>query len=139
MNVQIPPPGWRDRQDASKSHLQGVELYPLVCFTCERECSNWGCLTTRTCPEDEKYCETTVASFGFGFVSFGKRITKKCSLTCTESGMRFGLFSYRTSCCQSFLCNLFGFVAVGGYKYGSVFLGLNLLLKSPKKKKKKKD
>uniref|UniRef100_A0A8D0BIY6 SAP domain-containing protein n=1 Tax=Salvator merianae TaxID=96440 RepID=A0A8D0BIY6_SALMN len=32
MNAQVPPPGWRDRQEASKGHLQGVESRGRFCL-----------------------------------------------------------------------------------------------------------
>ncbi|XP_033012048.1 lymphocyte antigen 6E-like [Lacerta agilis] len=46
-----------------------------------------------------------------GFLTVRKRITKKCSPSCPNLNMDIGIGSFGTSCCQSFLCNLFGHVA----------------------------
>ncbi|XP_061463053.1 lymphocyte antigen 6E-like [Rhineura floridana] len=87
------------------------QVHLLVCFTCEKKTSNWSCLKPSKCSENDKHCVTTVASFGVGLLSFKKKITKKCSPTCLEADMDLGMASYGTSCCQSFLCNIFGHVA----------------------------
>ncbi|XP_066479257.1 lymphocyte antigen 6E-like [Tiliqua scincoides] len=82
-------------------------VHPLVCFTCDKQSSNWGCLKVTKCSDKDKHCLTSVASWGIGSLVVGKRITKKCSPTCPDWNLNLGLASFTTSCCQSFLCNLF--------------------------------
>ncbi|KAJ6650689.1 hypothetical protein lerEdw1_004921, partial [Lerista edwardsae] len=78
----------------------------LVCFTCEKKISNWSCLKATKCSDADKHCLTSVTSWGIGSL-VGKRITKKCSPMCPNWNLNLGLTSFTTSCCQSFLCNLF--------------------------------
>ncbi|XP_053251145.1 lymphocyte antigen 6E-like [Podarcis raffonei] len=86
------------------------EVHPLWCFTCEPSSSNLSCLKATKCSENDKHCMTTVASFRIGFLTVRKRITKKCSPSCPNLNMDMGIGAFQTSCCQSFLCNLFGHI-----------------------------
>uniref|UniRef100_A0A670I9C8 UPAR/Ly6 domain-containing protein n=1 Tax=Podarcis muralis TaxID=64176 RepID=A0A670I9C8_PODMU len=72
---------------------------------------NWSCLKAVKCSENDKHCVTTVASFRIGKL---KRITKKCSPSCPNLNMDMGIAAFQTSCCQSFLCNLFGHITYSG-------------------------
>ncbi|XP_074001925.1 lymphocyte antigen 6E-like [Numenius arquata] len=86
--------------------LCAVQANALYCYTCEWEQSNWSCLKAKKCSDKDEYCVTNVASVGIGFLSFWKRITKKCSETCPHHNFSLGLASYTSYCCQTFLCNL---------------------------------
>ncbi|KAM6454436.1 lymphocyte antigen 6E-like [Liasis olivaceus] len=83
-------------------------VYPLMCFVCENQSSNLQCLHLRRCAEKEKFCVTTVGSYEIGWMTFRKRITKKCSSFCPDLHMMLGFASFGTSCCQYSWCNIWG-------------------------------
>uniref|UniRef100_A0A670I9E1 UPAR/Ly6 domain-containing protein n=1 Tax=Podarcis muralis TaxID=64176 RepID=A0A670I9E1_PODMU len=74
---------------------------------------NWSCLKAVKCSENDKHCVTTVASFRIGklknLLDQGPS-SAKCSPSCPNLNMDMGIAAFQTSCCQSFLCNLFGHI-----------------------------
>ncbi|NWV68135.1 LY6E protein, partial [Malurus elegans] len=100
-------------------------LFPassLFCYTCENEHSNWNCLKTYKCDDNEKYCTTTYSTAGIG-KEMGHRITKKCSVDCPETNVNFGVASYSTKCCSTSLCNFSGANSVR-ISYSLMLLGI---------------
>ncbi|NXE54327.1 LY6E protein, partial [Casuarius casuarius] len=94
----------------------------LFCYTCENEHSNWNCLKTYKCDDNEKYCMTTYSSAGLG-KDTGYRITKKCSADCPETNLNFGVASISTKCCSTSLCNFSGANSVK-ISYAVMVLGI---------------
>ncbi|NWS73952.1 LY6E protein, partial [Crotophaga sulcirostris] len=79
----------------------------LMCFTCKDATSNFNCLSTTTCSENEKYCLTTYSTTGYGN-DRNQRITKKCSAFCPSIDLNIGVAGIATTCCETSLCNISG-------------------------------
>ncbi|KAM6454997.1 lymphocyte antigen 6E-like [Liasis olivaceus] len=83
----------------------------LTCFVCDKAESNWGCLNTKTCDENDKYCITKY--FGGHIGERQKQsISKDCSPMCPEGGIDLGLVAFSVKCCDSSLCNTSGAISV---------------------------
>ncbi|XP_054841385.1 lymphocyte antigen 6E-like [Eublepharis macularius] len=84
------------------------QVHSLVCFTCEQQSRNWRCLKPTKCSSQDNYCLTTVTTTGLSFLTRKRKISKRCSPVCPAFHMNLGFVSYSSSCCQHFLCNLWG-------------------------------
>ncbi|XP_019409118.1 PREDICTED: lymphocyte antigen 6E-like [Crocodylus porosus] len=78
------------------------QAHALLCYTCNAQPSNDGCLVADDCPDNAKYCSTTVSMSPPGSPS-GIRITKMCMRMCQETFQSHGNVS--TTCCQTDYCN----------------------------------
>ncbi|NXY38410.1 LY6E protein, partial [Pomatorhinus ruficollis] len=94
----------------------------LFCYTCENEHSNWNCMKTYKCNDNEKFCVTTYSTTGTG-KDVRQRISKKCSEDCPETNVDFGMAAYSTKCCATSLCNLSGANSVR-INYAVILLGM---------------
>nr|XP_056710605.1 lymphocyte antigen 6E-like [Euleptes europaea] len=85
------------------------QVHSLVCFSCERQRRNWRCLKPTKCSSEDNFCVTTVSTYGMTFLTRRRRISKRCSPTCPSFNINLGFASYSATCCQHFLCNLWGY------------------------------
>ncbi|XP_048338526.1 lymphocyte antigen 6E-like [Sphaerodactylus townsendi] len=74
-------------------------VHSMMCFTCENQRSNWGCLRLSFCPSNAQKCLTVAAPLGTGNE---RLITKMCTPDCPT------LSSYSSSlyCCGHSWCNI---------------------------------
>ncbi|NXX34506.1 LY6E protein, partial [Nicator chloris] len=94
----------------------------LFCYICENEHSNWNCMNTYKCDDAEKYCVTTYSTVGTG-QDLRQRITKKCSESCPQTNVNFGVAAYSTNCCSTHLCNFSGANSIR-INYAVILLGI---------------
>ncbi|XP_036609968.1 lymphocyte antigen 6E [Trichosurus vulpecula] len=104
------------------SLLYVERAHALMCFSCNKKRSNFGCLKISFCTVDEPYCVSQTISTATGHKS--KSISKYCSATCPIT-FASGVVVMATRCCQHSLCNIFS--NDGGLQASSLVLGLSVL------------
>ncbi|XP_019383794.1 PREDICTED: lymphocyte antigen 6E-like [Gavialis gangeticus] len=82
--------------------LYAEQAHALICYMCNAQTSNDLCMVPDDCPDDAKYCSTTVSMNPPGSSS-GIHITKMCMRMCQETSQSHGNMS--TTCCQTDYCN----------------------------------
>ncbi|XP_014378870.1 prostate stem cell antigen-like [Alligator sinensis] len=82
--------------------LYAEQANALICYTCNAQPSNDLCMVADDCPNNAKYCGTTVVMNPPGFSS-GIRISKMCMVMCQETRQNNGSMS--TTCCHTDYCN----------------------------------
>ncbi|XP_003463765.3 lymphocyte antigen 6E [Cavia porcellus] len=108
--------------------LLGVEqTHSLMCFSCNKQKSNFYCLWPTICLDIDNYCVTLSTSTGIGkIIDYGYSLNKGCSPTCPVSDFGMSVRAVDSTCCSTSLCN---FSAAGGGPQASApLLSLELLL-----------
>nr|XP_020667495.1 lymphocyte antigen 6E-like [Pogona vitticeps] len=83
----------------------------LACFYCDNAESNWGCLSSKVCSENDKYCITKYFGGGLG-ENHKQSISKGCSPVCPQGGLDLGVMAFSVKCCETSLCNTSGAISV---------------------------
>ncbi|NWU18946.1 LY6E protein, partial [Dyaphorophyia castanea] len=83
-------------------------VYPFMCYTCQEQESNEGCLTISMCADEDKHCVTIQKDVGTKPNKPKYIISKMCSPTCPATGQQQIQGPYNVSCCEKPLCNVNG-------------------------------
>ncbi|XP_034982312.2 lymphocyte antigen 6E [Zootoca vivipara] len=79
--------------------------HSIICFTCERQTSNWKCLGMTVCPDHEKRCLTMGDADKTGDDT-KVLITKKCAQACPTEINNSSSGPKSLFCCENNWCNL---------------------------------
>ncbi|XP_028594379.2 lymphocyte antigen 6E-like [Podarcis muralis] len=79
--------------------------HSIICFTCERQPSNWKCLQMTICPDNENAC-LTMRDVDETGDSAKVLITKKCGQACPTESNNSSSAPKSVFCCKHNWCNL---------------------------------
>ncbi|XP_060098898.1 lymphocyte antigen 6E-like [Heteronotia binoei] len=86
--------------------LVGASLFveiaqSMMCFTCQEERSNWGCLRMSSCPQNAQKC-LTIGSYS----RIGGRIQRVITKMCAPECPTLSPYSSSVYCCDHSWCNI---------------------------------